>query len=85
MASIFFSDGFNNGDDQGMEVDLLLLQDDSNDEMANECHLFELEKVMILLPSNLGPEQCAELGCEDFIKQEVTLQEGQANDALHHI
>ncbi|KAG2112340.1 uncharacterized protein F5147DRAFT_771402 [Suillus discolor] len=75
-APTYFGNGFDNGDDQDMEVDLLLLQDDSDDEMGNECRMFELKKVMIPLPSNLGPEWCAELGCEDLIKQEVTLWEG---------
>ncbi|KAG1871356.1 hypothetical protein DFJ58DRAFT_713869 [Suillus subalutaceus] len=47
--------------------------------------LFKPEKVVIPMPSNMGPARCAELGVADLIHQEVTLREGQANDALHSI
>ncbi|KAG1733409.1 uncharacterized protein EDB91DRAFT_1084462 [Suillus paluster] len=47
--------------------------------------LFELEKVVIPLPSNLGQGRCTELGAADMIHQEHVLREGQANDALHNI
>ncbi|KAG1722548.1 uncharacterized protein EDB91DRAFT_1088099 [Suillus paluster] len=47
--------------------------------------LFEPEKVVIPLPSNLGQGRCAELGAADMIHQEHVLREGQANDTLHNI
>ncbi|KAG2047807.1 hypothetical protein BDR06DRAFT_976453 [Suillus hirtellus] len=47
--------------------------------------LFRPELVVIPLPSNLGPDRCEELGVAALIRQEITLQEGQANDILHII
>ncbi|KAG1731224.1 uncharacterized protein EDB91DRAFT_1238979 [Suillus paluster] len=61
------------------------LATDSDDETADEFRLFEPEKVVIPLPSNLGQGRCAELGTADMIHQEHVLREGQANDALHNI
>ncbi|KAG1767881.1 hypothetical protein EV702DRAFT_979832 [Suillus placidus] len=46
---------------------------------------FKPETVVILLPSNIGIERCAEWGVADLVLQEISLREGQANDALHAI
>ncbi|KAG1721475.1 uncharacterized protein EDB91DRAFT_1088440 [Suillus paluster] len=43
------------------------------------------EKMVLPLPSTLGPEKCADLGAADLIHHELALREGQANDALHNI
>lgn len=85
MALNIIGEGLDNVNNQNMEVEMLLLQEDANGGMSNELCLFQPEKVVILLPSNLGPEKCAAWGVADLIHQEVTLREGQANDALHNI
>jgi hypothetical protein len=41
--------------------------------------------VVIPLPSNIGKERCAKWGVADLVLQEISLREGQANDALHAI
>lgn len=46
---------------------------------------FTPETVVIPLPSNIGIERCAEWGVTDLVLQEISLREGQANDALHAI
>ncbi|THH12448.1 hypothetical protein EW146_g7688 [Bondarzewia mesenterica] len=43
------------------------------------------EKMAIALPSILRIMKCRELGLEELAKQELKLQKGQANDALHHM
>ncbi|KAG1735761.1 hypothetical protein EDB19DRAFT_1574614, partial [Suillus lakei] len=43
------------------------------------------EKMVLPMPSILGPEWCAGLGAAYMIHHELALQEGQANDALHNI
>ncbi|KAG2074977.1 hypothetical protein BDR04DRAFT_1006960 [Suillus decipiens] len=46
---------------------------------------FTPKTVVILLPSNIGIERCAQWGVADLVLQEISLREGQANDALHTI
>ncbi|KAG1787530.1 uncharacterized protein HD556DRAFT_1312716 [Suillus plorans] len=46
---------------------------------------FNLETVVIPLPSNISIERCAQWGVADLVLQEISLREGQANDALHAI
>ncbi|KAG2058517.1 hypothetical protein BDR06DRAFT_1030067 [Suillus hirtellus] len=70
---------------QIMQPDLLILEDDTEDEITIELRAFELEKVVIPLPSNLGLEKCVAFSMSDITNQELTLRQGQANDALHHI
>ncbi|KAG1717219.1 hypothetical protein EDB19DRAFT_1840719 [Suillus lakei] len=72
-------------DPTAMDIYEVQLQKDSDDETADEFRLFEPEKVVIPLPSNLGQGRCAELGAADVMHQEHVLQEGQANDTLHNI
>ncbi|THH05826.1 hypothetical protein EW146_g9795 [Bondarzewia mesenterica] len=43
------------------------------------------EKMAIALPSILRIVKCRELDLEELAKQELKLQKGQANDALHHM
>ncbi|KAG2087514.1 uncharacterized protein F5147DRAFT_588072 [Suillus discolor] len=46
---------------------------------------FNPETVVIPLPSNIGIERCAQWGVADLVLQEISLREGQANDALHAV
>ncbi|KAG1836908.1 hypothetical protein F4604DRAFT_1602134, partial [Suillus subluteus] len=46
---------------------------------------FTPKTLVIPLPSNIGIERCAEWGVADLVLQEISLREGQANDALHAI
>ncbi|KAG1832498.1 hypothetical protein EV424DRAFT_1342450 [Suillus variegatus] len=68
-----------------MQPDLLILQEDAEEDMDAELRAFEPEKGVIPLPSNLGLEKCVALGIADIADQELTLRQGQVNDALHHI
>ncbi|KAG1888830.1 hypothetical protein F4604DRAFT_1915893 [Suillus subluteus] len=43
------------------------------------------EAMVIPLPSNIGIERCTEWGIADLVLREISLREGQANDALHAI
>ena len=40
------------------------------------------ETVVLLLPSSIGIQSCREAGYSNFVRQELKLQVGQANDAL---
>ncbi|KAG1861514.1 hypothetical protein DFJ58DRAFT_839661 [Suillus subalutaceus] len=84
-GGLFLGDALGDNEIQIMELELVILQDDSDDEMQGELRVFEPEKVVIPLPSNLGLERCISLGVADLVEQELTLREGQANDALHNI
>jgi hypothetical protein len=76
--------------DQDSPVDL---HDDEYEDCSDvDDHLdmhgtseFRPELTVIPLPSNLGPVRCEELGLTHLMKEETTLREGQANDALHAI
>ncbi|KAG1859084.1 hypothetical protein C8R48DRAFT_748627 [Suillus tomentosus] len=46
---------------------------------------FNPETMVIPLLSNIGIERCAEWGIADLVLQEISLREGQANDALHAV
>ncbi|KAG1829901.1 hypothetical protein F4604DRAFT_1695707 [Suillus subluteus] len=82
---IFLGDALGDNEIQIMELELVILQDDSDDEMQGELRVFESEKVVIPLPSNLGLDKCISLGVANLVEQELTLRDGQANDALHNI
>ncbi|KAG2058441.1 hypothetical protein BDR06DRAFT_1029808 [Suillus hirtellus] len=75
------------GDDEyhGMEIDLIMLDENSDAAMEDPSKFFQPEKAIIPLPSNLGERTCTAIGVNDLLKQELTLWEGQANDALHNI
>ncbi|KAG1801921.1 hypothetical protein EV424DRAFT_1351821 [Suillus variegatus] len=81
----FISDGIGDSDIQVMENELLMLDEDQIDEMADEFRLFEPEKMVLPMPSIPGPERCTELGTTELIQHELALWEGQANNALHNI
>ncbi|KAG1787559.1 uncharacterized protein HD556DRAFT_1246589 [Suillus plorans] len=46
---------------------------------------FNPETVVIPLLSNIGIERCTLWGVADLVLQEISLREGQANDALHAV
>ena len=43
------------------------------------------KKKPLFLPSSIGYQKCHELGLQHLTKKELSLREGQANDALHGI
>lgn len=49
-----------------------------SEEVDSEC-------VPILLPSTIGLEKCLAAGLSEIVKKELTLRQGQANDALQGI
>ncbi|KAG2033074.1 hypothetical protein BDR03DRAFT_872783, partial [Suillus americanus] len=51
----------------------------------HNASIFQPEFTVIPLPSNIGEVRCRELGLTNLMKEEIALQEGQANDALHAI
>ncbi|KAG1860084.1 hypothetical protein F4604DRAFT_1930408 [Suillus subluteus] len=84
----YLGNGLGDDDIQPMELQLLMHQDysqDETDELENDYRVFKPEKVVILLPSNLGLERCTAIGVTNLVDLELTLQQGQANDALHNI
>ncbi|KAG1792709.1 uncharacterized protein HD556DRAFT_1309238 [Suillus plorans] len=83
--AIILSEDLGDNDMQIMQPDLLILQEDAEEDMDTKLRAFEPEKGVIPLPSNLGLEKCAALSIADIADQELTLWQGQANDALHHI
>ncbi|KAG2119461.1 uncharacterized protein F5147DRAFT_647419 [Suillus discolor] len=83
--AIILGEELGDNDIQIMQPDLLILQEEAEEDMDVELRAFELERGVIPLPSNLGLEKCATLGIADIADQELTLRQGQANDALHHI
>ncbi|KAG2086318.1 uncharacterized protein F5147DRAFT_659238 [Suillus discolor] len=85
MGLRFLGDGIGEGDVQPLEQELLVLEEDSDEDIADEFGLFEPEKIFISMSSNLGVEKCTDIGAADLIQQELTLRQGQANDALHNI
>ncbi|KAG1740442.1 uncharacterized protein EDB91DRAFT_1082000 [Suillus paluster] len=61
---------------------------DLDDDLEPDIHdtsIFQPEITVIPLPSNISQVRCKELGLMDLMKEETTLREGQANDALHAI
>jgi hypothetical protein len=70
-----------------LNVDIL---DDLDDDSADFTEAFDTwrnspELTIIPLPSNLGMDQCRRCMAEDLIPLEMSLHEGQANDALHNL
>ncbi|KAG1751888.1 hypothetical protein EDB19DRAFT_1628301 [Suillus lakei] len=81
----FLNDRIEDGNIQVIENKLFMLEEDQMDEMVEEFRLFKPEKMVLPMPSILGPERCAKLGADNMIQHELALWEGQANDALHNI
>ena len=66
--------------DSGDEGDEEYIDDEDDEEVQNMP-----EKAILLLPSNLTPDQQALPGLDDLGKQEAKLQIGQMNDALQQL
>jgi hypothetical protein len=97
-AATHLSDGFDMDDDiRDMDLDFMANDSGCNASDAHDTDsepapiptqrpdLFHPEHVTIPLPSNIGTEQCVELGVEHLVDQEIALREGQANDTLQAI
>ena len=56
-----------------------------DEDMVDELRAKRPDQAKLPLPSNLGHDKCMALGASHLIKQELKLQAGQANDALHEI
>ncbi|KAG1906159.1 uncharacterized protein F5891DRAFT_1125607 [Suillus fuscotomentosus] len=82
---VFLSDRPGDDEDHAMELDLLILDEESDAEMDDQRNVFKPEKAVIPLPSNLGQDTCTAIGVNALAKQELILRQGQANDALHNI
>ncbi|KAG2355737.1 hypothetical protein BDR07DRAFT_1492801 [Suillus spraguei] len=74
-------------DPDDLNIDIL---DDIDDDPADFTETSDAwtnspELTIIPLPSNLGVEHCRRCMAEDLILLEMSLREGQANDALHNL
>ncbi|KAG2361674.1 hypothetical protein BDR07DRAFT_1230316, partial [Suillus spraguei] len=87
-ALTHLGEGFDADDDpDDLNIDIL---DDINDDLADFTETSDAwtnspELTIIPLPSNLGVEHCRRCMAEDLILLEMSLHEGQANDALHNL
>ncbi|KIK44647.1 hypothetical protein CY34DRAFT_22913 [Suillus luteus UH-Slu-Lm8-n1] len=72
---------------QAMRLDILDGLDDDQADFTETSDTWanSPELTVILLPSNLGVDQCRHCIAEDLIPLEISLHEGQANDALHNL
>ncbi|KAG1902811.1 uncharacterized protein F5891DRAFT_948464, partial [Suillus fuscotomentosus] len=76
-------------DDEPEDLDIDIL-DDLNDDLVDFTETSHTwtnspELTVIPLPSNLGVDRCRQCMAEDLIPLEMSLHEGQANDALHNL
>lgn len=55
---------------------------DADVELSNRI---QPEDIVLTLPSSLGQNWCAEEINQNIVQQEISLRQGQANDALHHV
>jgi hypothetical protein len=87
-ALTHLGEGFDADDDpDDLNIDIL---DDLDDDPANFTETSDTwanspELTVIPLPSNLGIDRCRRCMAEDLIPLEMSLREGQANDALHNL
>ncbi|KAG1802913.1 uncharacterized protein HD556DRAFT_1437974 [Suillus plorans] len=69
---LFFGNSISNapGDGQecSMEVDLIMLEEESDARIENQPNSYHPEKTVILLPSNLGLDTCTAIGIDDLVK-----------------
>ncbi|KAG1794022.1 hypothetical protein EV424DRAFT_1548130 [Suillus variegatus] len=73
------------GQECNMDLDLIMLEEESDAGIENQPNSYHPEKTVISLPSNLGLDTCTAIGVDDLVKQELILRQGQANDALQNI
>jgi hypothetical protein len=87
-ALIHLREGFDADDEpDDLNIDIL---DDLDDDLADFTEASDTWRnapklTIIPLPSNLGVDQCRRCMAEDLIPLEMSLCEGQANDALHNL
>jgi hypothetical protein len=86
-AAAFLGDTMDADDlaDSCMEQNITEYYSSDEDASPTSSVCFQPEASFIPLPSNLGIARCDEFGVTDLIDQEVSLREGQANDALHAV
>ncbi|KAG2065980.1 hypothetical protein BDR04DRAFT_1145124 [Suillus decipiens] len=87
-ALTHLGEGFDADEDpDDFNIDIL---DDLKDDPADFTKISDVwtntpELTIIPLPSNLGVDQCRLCMADDLILLEMSLREGQANDALHNL
>ncbi|KAG1732818.1 hypothetical protein EDB19DRAFT_1911834 [Suillus lakei] len=87
-ATVHLGEGFNTNDNpKDLDIDIINdLNDDSEDFMdVSDALMTSPELTVIPLPSNIRVDQCTCCMAEDLIPLEMSLWEGQANDALHNL
>jgi hypothetical protein len=58
---------------------------DDNPFATSTSEEVDAERLPILLPSVIGLEKCIDSGLSEIVKKELTLRQGQANDALQGV
>ncbi|KAG1795013.1 uncharacterized protein HD556DRAFT_1365543 [Suillus plorans] len=87
-ALTHLGEGFDADDEpDDLNVDILDDLDDDPADFTETSHTWtnSPELTVIPLPSNLGVDRCRQCMAEDLIPLEMSLREGQANDALHNL
>ncbi|KAG1896737.1 uncharacterized protein F5891DRAFT_958104, partial [Suillus fuscotomentosus] len=87
-ALIHLGEGFDADDEpEDLDVDIPDDLDDDPADFTETSHTWtnSPELTVIPLPSNLGVDRCRRCMAEDLIPLEMSLCEGQANDALHNL
>ncbi|KAG1729904.1 hypothetical protein EDB19DRAFT_1832216 [Suillus lakei] len=87
-ALTHLGEGFDADDDpDDLNVDILNDLDDDPDDFTKTSDTWtnSPKLTVIPLPSNLGVDQCRHCMAEDLIPLEMSIHEGQANDALHNL
>ncbi|KAG1748881.1 uncharacterized protein EDB91DRAFT_1079015 [Suillus paluster] len=85
---LHFGDGFNSDEDpEDLSCSILNDLDDGLDEFTKTLDTYPNtpELTVIPLPSNVGLDRLQHCLAEDLILLEMSLREGQANDALHNL
>ncbi|KAG1867096.1 hypothetical protein C8R48DRAFT_747493 [Suillus tomentosus] len=87
-ALTHLGEGFDADDEpEDLDVDILDDLDDDPADFTETSHTWTNSPkfTVIPLPSNLGVDRCRRCMAEDLIPLEMSLREGQANDALHNL
>ncbi|KAG1721335.1 hypothetical protein EDB19DRAFT_1917378 [Suillus lakei] len=88
LAITHLGEGFDADDDpDNLNIDILNDLDDDPDDFTETSDTWtnSPELTVIPLPSNLRVDRCRCCMTEDLIPLEMSLREGQANDALHNL
>ncbi|KAG1726799.1 uncharacterized protein EDB91DRAFT_1254170 [Suillus paluster] len=87
-ALLHFGDGFDSDEDpEDLSCAILNDLDDGPDEFTETLDTYpNTPKLAVIpLPSNVGLDRLQHCLAEDLIPLEMSLHEGQANDALHNL